>query len=1040
MKLPKLGSLKLMGGALLVALSSLSFGISLSTKNQHLYEAYAYYSPSTTYTNGDGASYYDNINSSATGTTLLSSLRTLNSTKRQKTIGYSTMGTSASTSPYVYTDYNPSGQTYTDSNGQVYGTQLVSFYTKTPMTSYNKEHVWPDSRGGGYVDNDIHMPRPTISAENSSRGNSFYVEGLATSNNTGWDPYTAGYSEISRGESARIVFYSVVASSSLGLSDQTNILSGAPGYTTTMGKLSDMLKWNLQYNITQYETNRNEGAQYLQGNRNPFIDRPEYACQIWGDTNDATRQVCGANQAPNTITVTPASSSIAVGGTVTLTASVDSGSSSVTWATSNANVATVNNGVVSGLATGTVTITATSMLDGSVKGTASVTVKSLTSLSVSGTPITTTYAAGQMFNPEGLTVTATYSDTSVSNVTSSVGWTPSPLTQGTTSVTGSYGGLTVVVSGLTVTEPSGYSLVTNTSQLTAGDSIIFAYKPNSVTAGSYVSSYLTSVSDATFSIDKNTITNAGSSLLFTLGGASGSWTFANSEGKFLSSSSKNLSFADNASSNNAKWTISIASENATVANVATPTEELEYNTSAPRFKTYDSGLAPIQIYSQAAAPSSVAVTGVSLDTSTLNLIVGTTSNLTAAIAPTNATNQNVTWSSSNSNIASVSGGVITANEAGNATITVTSVDGGFTATCEVTVSVDTVTSVEVMNNMTYHPGEAIDKDDLMVTLTYASGATNTTTDFSFSDDGYQFTYEDTNSGASSKTKQFAITYDGDSYNFSVNVARVTYVAPSGASSMLSSSDFSASTVSKSSGTPSNSSVTIGGIPFTVTTNAYIFTESTVNYLSFGKNTGSINNTNAFTSDLTSVTVTQKSGARADGVLTISKDTNTWVAYSVNELATGGYRYLSYGYTGTVSGSGAATYSNIQSISFTLSGQDNPVNVANYIMYEDTDNQCLTKLDLAVEKLNTMSGADKNTFWTSNEYIIATARERLQAWALHEGQVLNLHNGSFEMSRSINVPLWVDTNTSTSAGIFAISIMLLVVTVGSYLYFIRKKQY
>ena len=247
------------------------------------------YTPTSTYTFGDGATYYNSISDSATGDALLSALQSLNNSKRKKTIGYSAGGTSASHSSFVYTDYAiVAGH---DQNGAPYGTTISSFYTYTTTTSFNKEHVWPNSRGGGTVEADIHMARPTISSENSNRGNSFYVEGKATQA-SGWDPYTAGYDEKSRGESARIIFYCMVANSNLKLIDQNGLASSEDGYSTTMGKLSDMLKWNLQYSVTQREKNRNEGAEYLQGNRNPFIDHPEYACKIWGDFNTATKNVC----------------------------------------------------------------------------------------------------------------------------------------------------------------------------------------------------------------------------------------------------------------------------------------------------------------------------------------------------------------------------------------------------------------------------------------------------------------------------------------------------------------------------------------------------------------------------------------------------------------------------------------------------------------------------------------------------------------------------------------------------------------------------
>ncbi|MCQ2115761.1 MAG: Ig-like domain-containing protein, partial [Bacteroidales bacterium] len=86
------------------------------------------------------------------------------------------------------------------------------------------------------------------------------------------------------------------------------------------------------------------------------------------------------------------------------------------------------------------------------------------------------------------------------------------------------------------------------------------------------------------------------------------------------------------------------------------------------------------------APASVAVTSVSLNQTTASLGVGDTLTLEATVNPDNATNKAVTWSSNNSAVASVANGVVTAVAAGNATITVTTVDGGKTANCVVTVT------------------------------------------------------------------------------------------------------------------------------------------------------------------------------------------------------------------------------------------------------------------------------------------------------------------------------------------------------------------
>jgi len=89
--------------------------------------------------------------------------------------------------------------------------------------------------------------------------------------------------------------------------------------------------------------------------------------------------------------------------------------------------------------------------------------------------------------------------------------------------------------------------------------------------------------------------------------------------------------------------------------------------------------------------TNIAVTGISLDKQNISLQVGngayaTTSSLTATITPSNATNKNITWSSSNPNVATVTDGIITAVGEGATTITVTTKDGNKKASCTVTVT------------------------------------------------------------------------------------------------------------------------------------------------------------------------------------------------------------------------------------------------------------------------------------------------------------------------------------------------------------------
>ena len=84
--------------------------------------------------------------------------------------------------------------------------------------------------------------------------------------------------------------------------------------------------------------------------------------------------------------------------------------------------------------------------------------------------------------------------------------------------------------------------------------------------------------------------------------------------------------------------------------------------------------------------ATVSVTGVTLEPTSLSLFTGDTAPLTATVQPSDATNQNVTWSSDKPEVATVDNGKVTAKAAGTATITVTTEDGEYTATSTVTVT------------------------------------------------------------------------------------------------------------------------------------------------------------------------------------------------------------------------------------------------------------------------------------------------------------------------------------------------------------------
>ena len=245
----------------------------------------------------DSSSYYSGISNTATGTTLLGSLRSLNGSKKTKTVGYSSMGTTASGS-FKYTDYDTSNPNTLkkDSNGQTYGTVISSFYSGTKCTSFNREHTWPNSRGSGTSGPgaDPFIIRPTLTSENSSRGNYFY--GSEKSNE--WDPASCGF-EAARGESARVILYAATAWYKNGFS-----LSNNPGDATslkTMGTLKFLIQWNKKYAPTDIEKQINNYLDSQGYGRNPFVDHPEWAEKIWNE-NGVVGSSTGGSDTPTVTT------------------------------------------------------------------------------------------------------------------------------------------------------------------------------------------------------------------------------------------------------------------------------------------------------------------------------------------------------------------------------------------------------------------------------------------------------------------------------------------------------------------------------------------------------------------------------------------------------------------------------------------------------------------------------------------------------------------------------------------------------------------
>jgi hypothetical protein len=131
---------------------------------------------------------------------------------------------------------------------------------------------------------------------------------------------------------------------------------------------------------------------------------------------------------------------------------------------------------------------------------------------------------------------------------------------------------------------------------------------------------------------------------------------------------------------NSTWTNASASVDGTLVTVtpADGTSELSALIGAT------CGFTLVKVFYETAAL--IPVTGVSLDNSSLRILKEATAQLNATIAPANASNKKVNWTSTNNSVATVSAsGLVTAVAAGTATVTATTADGGFTANCTVTV-------------------------------------------------------------------------------------------------------------------------------------------------------------------------------------------------------------------------------------------------------------------------------------------------------------------------------------------------------------------
>ena len=157
---------------------------------------------------------------------------------------------------------------------------------------WTREHVWAKSIGsfgwGKGAGTDLHHLRPEDKTVNSTRndrsfddgGKKYIDNGFETGcfyDQDSWEP-----PDEVKGDVARMMFYMVIRyenNPDLELLDKPH---ARRSQADKHGVLSTLLRWHAQDSVDDWERLRNEKIQRIQGNRNPFIDHPEYVWEIWG--------------------------------------------------------------------------------------------------------------------------------------------------------------------------------------------------------------------------------------------------------------------------------------------------------------------------------------------------------------------------------------------------------------------------------------------------------------------------------------------------------------------------------------------------------------------------------------------------------------------------------------------------------------------------------------------------------------------------------------------------------------------------------------
>ncbi|MEC4724501.1 endonuclease [Shewanella sp. D64] len=197
----------------------------------------------------------------------------------------------------TYSDEDPENK---DNVIMLYSGKSISKHDNGGNTDdWNREHVWPQSHGveGGYGNTDAHHLRPAMPQVNGARSNYDFDNGgtpvsQAPDNLVDTKLGTFEPRDAVKGDVARMMFYMDTRYEG-GHSSNNGDLKlvdsiGTDGEKLEAGKLCTLYAWHKQDPVDTLEQNRNTAVYEYQGNRNPYIDRPEWVQDIYGALcNDA---------------------------------------------------------------------------------------------------------------------------------------------------------------------------------------------------------------------------------------------------------------------------------------------------------------------------------------------------------------------------------------------------------------------------------------------------------------------------------------------------------------------------------------------------------------------------------------------------------------------------------------------------------------------------------------------------------------------------------------------------------------------------------